>query len=197
MLIWKYLGSYSSSCRRRPSNKCNPIVRIGGTFRSLTNEGLLYMKERIKQVVRALFNFLFWVKLDFLILVEFQQVVEMQALVHRCTAELDFEAAMPRTYPVTINDETLYKFAKKIGEELVGYGNVQVEEVTMGAEDFSFYSQRIPATAFWLGIKNATVKSDKALHSPYFVLDENALPIGAAFHAAVALSYLDANAETY
>ncbi|XP_065855170.1 IAA-amino acid hydrolase ILR1 isoform X2 [Euphorbia lathyris] len=142
------------------------LVRFGGTFRSLTNEGLLHIKERIKQ-----------------------------AIVHRCTATVDFEAAMARTYPVTINDDALYNHGKKIGEKLVGHGKVQLEPVTMGAEDFSFYSERIPATAFWLGIKNETLRSDKALHSPFFAVDETALPIGAAFHAAVAMSYLDINAE--
>jgi IAA-amino acid hydrolase len=28
------------------------------------------------------------------------------------------------------------------------------------------------------------------LHSPYFVIDEDVLPVGAAFHAAVAMEYL-------
>ncbi|WCJ34238.1 IAA-amino acid hydrolase ILR1 [Euphorbia peplus] len=153
------------------TNVIPEFVRFGGTFRSLTNEGLFYIKERIKQIV------------------------EMQALVHRCTAVVDFESAMARTYPVTINDDALYNHAKKIGENLVGHEKVQIEAVTMGAEDFSFFSQRIPATAFWLGIKNETLRSDKPLHSPLFAVDEKALPIGAAFHAAVAMLYLDANAE--
>ena len=31
-------------------------VKLGGTFRSLTTEGLAYIKERIKEVKRSLFD---------------------------------------------------------------------------------------------------------------------------------------------
>jgi hypothetical protein len=35
------------------------------------------------------------------------------------------------------------------------------------------------------------------VHSPYFVMDEDALPTGAAFHAAVAIEYLNKNQCTW
>lgn len=44
---------------------------------------------------------------------------------------------------------------------------------------------------FMIGVKNETMKSGIPLHSPYIVLDERVLPVGAALHAAVAISYLD------
>jgi IAA-amino acid hydrolase len=61
----------------------------------------------------------------------------------------------------------------------------------MGGEDFSFFSQRMPAAIFVIGTMNETLKSYKPLHSPYFFIDEEALPIGTALNAAVAISYLD------
>ncbi|OVA07100.1 Peptidase M20 [Macleaya cordata] len=67
----------------------------------------------------------------------------------------------------------------------------------MGAEDFSFYSKKMAAAFFFIGIKNETVKSDKPLHSPHFTVDEEVLPIGAAFHAAVAITYLDSHIIRY
>lgn len=115
----------------------------------------------------------------------------MQAGVHRCNATVDFKEETPLPYPVLVNDEGLYEHAKGVGEVLLGEENVQFLPVTMGAEDFSFYSQKMPGAMFAVGTKNETLKSDQPLHSPYFVIDEGALPIGSAFHAAVAMSYLD------
>ncbi|KAA0045441.1 IAA-amino acid hydrolase ILR1-like 3 [Cucumis melo var. makuwa] len=60
----------------------------------------------------------------------------------------------------------------------------------MGAEDFSFYSQHIPAVFFMIRAKNDMMKSGIPLHLPYLVLDEQVLPLGASLHAAVAISYL-------
>ncbi|KAJ9184535.1 hypothetical protein P3X46_004249 [Hevea brasiliensis] len=153
------------------TNVIPECVKFGGTFRSLTNEGLLHITKRIKQII------------------------EFQAVVHRCTISLDFMEDTPLPYPVLNNDEALYEHTKKVGEALLGKQNVQLLPMNMGGEDFSFYSKKIPATAFGLGIRNETLKSDEPLHSPYFVMDESALPIGAAFHVAVAMSYLDSHAQ--
>lgn len=101
--------------------------------------------------------------------------------------------AMP--HPVMVNNEALYEHAMKVGEILLGKPNVQLLPVTMGAEDFSFFSQKTAAAIVVVGIKNETLKSDQpSLHSPYFFIDEEALPIGAALHAAVAVSFLDNHA---
>lgn len=122
------------------------------------------------------------------------QVIEAQAAVHRCSAVLDFKEDTPLPYPVMVNDEALYEHAKKVGESLVGQSNVQLLPVSTGAEDFSFFSQRRSAAAmFAIGIMNDTVKSDQPLHSPYFVIDEEAFPIGAALHAAVAITFFDSH----
>ncbi|KAI4300530.1 hypothetical protein L6164_033899 [Bauhinia variegata] len=143
------------------------VVRFGGTFRSFTPEGLSNLKQRIREVI------------------------EMQVAVHRCSATVDYMEEIMRHYPPTINDRELYEHAKRVGESLLGKSNVHFTPPTMAAEDFSFYSQKIPASFFLIGIYNETIKSGERLHSPRFVIDEEVLPIGAAFHAAVAISYLD------
>ncbi|KAK9290531.1 hypothetical protein L1049_008701 [Liquidambar formosana] len=142
-------------------------LRFGGTFRSLTTEGLSYLQQRIKEII------------------------EKQAAVHRCSAMVDFMEETRRSYPATVNDEAMYEHAKRTGEMLLGKPNVYLVPMTMGAEDFSFYSQKMAAAFFMIGTKNETLKSNKGLHTPHFVVDEEVLPIGAALHAAVAMSYLD------
>ncbi|KAI3975001.1 hypothetical protein MKX01_005112 [Papaver californicum] len=142
------------------------IVKFGGTFRSMTSEGSSYLRQRIKEVV------------------------ESQAIVHRCLATVDFLEDKLIPYPPTVNDETMYKHAKKVGEELLGETNVYLSPLIMGAEDFSFYAQKMAAAFFLIGVKNDTMKQVKGLHSSRFIADEEVLPIGAAFHAAVAMTYL-------
>ncbi|RRT46343.1 hypothetical protein B296_00036222 [Ensete ventricosum] len=116
---------------------------------------------------------------------------ETQAAVHRCIASIDFMEKKLIPYPATVNDHQMYAHVKKVGENLVGEDNVHESPPTMGAEDFSFFSQRMPSSMFWLGVRNDSEGPVHPLHSPYFFLNEQALPIGAAFHAAVAMSYLD------
>nr|XP_043633284.1 IAA-amino acid hydrolase ILR1-like [Erigeron canadensis] len=145
-------------------------AKIGGTYRSLSNEGLNDIKARIKRVV------------------------ETQAEAQQCTAEIDFKEEIPMPYPVTENDEGMYQHTKEVAEILLGEPNVQLSPIVMGSEDFSFFTQRMPAAIFWIGTRNETHVPEN-LHSPNFVIDEEAFPIGAAFHAAVAISYLDSHSD--
>lgn len=115
----------------------------------------------------------------------------MQAAVHRCSATLDFMEEKLRPYPATVNDKEMYEHAKRVGTSLLGEQNVHLLPMVMGAEDFSFYSQKMAAALFMIGTRNETLKPVIRLHSPYLVIDEDVLPIGAALHAAVAISYLD------
>ncbi|XP_070668524.1 IAA-amino acid hydrolase ILR1-like 4 [Malus domestica] len=138
------------------------MVTLRGTFRSMTSEGLIR-----------------W------------QVIEMQASVHRCKATVDFMLEKMRPYPATVNDEAMYKHAKSVGETLLGQPNVKVLPMAMGAENFSFYAEKMAAAFFMIGTKNETFESKTDLNSPFLVIDEEFLPIGAAFHAVVALSYLN------
>ncbi|CAB4287091.1 unnamed protein product [Prunus armeniaca] len=67
----------------------------------------------------------------------------------------------------------------------------------MGAEDFSFYPKESAATIFVLGINNESLKSDQPLHTSHFVIDEEALSVGAALNAALAISYSGTHVETH
>ncbi|KAG5600982.1 hypothetical protein H5410_032352 [Solanum commersonii] len=142
-------------------------VRFGGTFRFMTLEGYSYLKQRIKEII------------------------ETQASVHQCSATVSFMEEM-RPYPPTINDPKIYDHSKRVGEILLGNNKVQHSPALMAAEDFGFYSQRMATAFFFIGTQNKTTSSSvKGLHSPYFTIDEEVLPIGAALHATVAISYLD------
>lgn len=121
----------------KAANVIPETVNFGGTFRSLSNEGLFYLKQRIKEII------------------------EKQVSVHQCSATVDFMEETPLPYPVTINDEALYEHAKKVSESLVGETKMELFPIIMGAEDFSFFSLKTPAAMFGIGIRNETAKSDK------------------------------------
>lgn len=78
------------------------------------------------------------------------------------------------------------------------FGKEQVIEAdpTMGAEDFAYYGQKIPATFIFLGIDNETIGSTAKLHTPQFRIDEAVLHRGAALHASLAMEYLSGHSKT-
>ncbi len=59
----------------------------------------------------------------------------------------------------------------------------------MGAEDFAFFAERVPAAMFRLGC-TAPGDSWEPLHSPRFRLDEACLPLAAEILGEAALSLL-------
>lgn len=118
------------------------------------------------------------------------QVIVEQASVYRCSAEVDFFEKEYTIYPPTVNDDRMYEHVKKVSMDLLGASNFREVPPMMGAEDFSFYSQVVPAAFFYIGIRNETLGSTHTGHSPYFMIDEDVLPMGAATHAAIAERYL-------
>lgn len=118
------------------------------------------------------------------------QVIVEQANVFRCSATVDFFEQEYTIYPPTVNDDDMYGHVRKVAIDLLGPTNFRVVPPMMGAEDFSFYSQVVPAAFYYIGIRNETLGSTHTGHSPYFMIDEDVLPIGAATHAAIAERYL-------
>ncbi len=91
-------------------------------------------------------------------------------------------------YPFVINDEQLTRMAKRKAMEFCGNENVEETEMRMGAEDFAFYSHRIPACFFRLGVSNAEKKITSGVHTPTFNIDETAIENGIGIMAYLAAS---------
>ncbi|XP_071732573.1 IAA-amino acid hydrolase ILR1-like 5 [Rutidosis leptorrhynchoides] len=148
-------------------------VEIGGTLRSLTTQGLQRLQQRVKEVV------------------------EGQAAVHRCTGSVDMKDDEFPAYPATINDKTMNDHVDQVGSMLLGPQAVKISEKVMAGEDFAFYQQVIPGVMFGIGIRNEDVGAVHSPHSPYFFLDEDVLPIGAALHTAIAELYLNQHQPSF
>ncbi len=97
-----------------------------------------------------------------------------------------------RGYPVTVNDPALT--AKMLPTlERVAPGRVKELPKITGAEDFSFYANKVPGLFIILGVTPPDQLANAASnHSPRFFADESALVTGMRAMATLAADYLTA-----
>lgn len=81
-------------------------------------------------------------------------------------------------YPCVMNNESLTASAMTKAKEYMGAGNVHETELRMGAEDFGYYAQKIPACFYRLGTMNRSKGIIAGVHTPVFNIDESAIEIG-------------------
>lgn len=108
----------------------------------------------------------------------------------RCKASVNFNANGKTFYPVTVNNRDLHEHFQKVVKDMLGAENHKEMQPLMGAEDFSFFAEVIPGYFYFVGMHNETQGKLESGHSPYFTINEDALPYGAALHASVATRYL-------
>ncbi len=90
----------------------------------------------------------------------------------RC--ELDIKVA----YPTLYNDPALTARARSWAEAYLGTENVVELPIRMTAEDFAYYSQRMPACFYRLGTGNIAKGITSPIHTNTFDIDEAALKLG-------------------
>jgi|SRR5579884_285600 len=89
-------------------------------------------------------------------------------------------------YPVTSNDAEQTRYVKALAERTVGAERVADVPKLMGAEDFSFFAERVPACFFTIG-SNGGPNSAFPHHHARFDIDESALATGTRMMVALAL----------
>jgi hippurate hydrolase len=81
-------------------------------------------------------------------------------------------------YPCVMNNEKLTAAAMEKASAYMGADNVSETELRMGAEDFGYYAQQIPACFYRLGTMNKSKGITAGVHTPVFNIDESAIEIG-------------------
>jgi hippurate hydrolase len=100
-----------------------------------------------------------------------------------------------RGYPVTVNDPGFATRVNEVATALLGPEHVHpMPTPIMGSEDFSYVLQRVTGAIAFLGTKPDDGPGHPN-HSNRMVVNESALPVGAAMHAAVALQFLNSAQE--
>jgi hippurate hydrolase len=89
-----------------------------------------------------------------------------------------------RGYPATVNTEKEARFAARVGEKVFGAGNVITDhEPTMGGEDFAYMLQAKPGAYVFLGQGGAALGC--LLHNPAYDFNDDVIPLGAGYLAAL------------
>lgn len=100
------------------------------------------------------------------------------------------EVDISRGYPYLENNPELTKRIKAAAIDYVGHENVVDIDITLGAEDFSYYSQVIPASFYRIGTRNEAKGITSYVHTPTFNIDEDALKISTGLMAWMAVREL-------
>jgi amidohydrolase len=94
-----------------------------------------------------------------------------------------------RGYPSSVNNTALVERTLPAIERSVGKENVQRGAPSMAADDFAYFAEEVPAFFFRLGtVKPGTTSGNN--HTPTFMADDGAIPVGIRVMVNVLLDYL-------
>ena len=100
------------------------------------------------------------------------------------------ELKILKGYPFLKNSEKLTKRAYAASADLLGTHRVEKMKIRMTAEDFSFYSQVIPACFYRLGVRNESLGIVHGVHHPKFNIDHEAIKVGVSTLSFIAINAL-------
>lgn len=100
------------------------------------------------------------------------------------------EVKISHGYPFLQNNPEVTRRIRQAAEAYVGKANVVDIDLTLGSEDFAYYSQIIPASFYRLGTRNEAKGITSYVHTPTFDIDEDALSIGPGLMAWMAIKEL-------
>ena len=132
-------------------------ARLTGTLRAMTDSNFELIKTR------------------------FQQIVDGTA----AAFDTEIILSLDSFYPSVINDAAVVNQLKDVAAAVFPMGLHPIEP-TLGAEDFAFYSRKVPSAFYFLGAMSQQ-KGEFFLHHPRVIFNEDCLPLGAEFLAKAAL----------
>jgi len=109
------------------------------------------------------------------------------------TAEVEIRVG----YPVTNNDPALTEQMLPSLIAVAGEENVLLRRPVMGAEDFSFFAQKIPGFFFFLGgaPKGVPLEETAPHHTPDFFIDDSGIALGTKALCRIVVDYAESKAH--
>lgn len=94
-------------------------------------------------------------------------------------------------YPITYNDPNLTSQMLPTMQRVAGTENVKLVQALTGAEDFAFFSEKIPGFYFFLGgmPKGQKVSEASPHHTPGFFIDESGMKLGVKTFCNMVVDY--------
>jgi amidohydrolase len=99
-----------------------------------------------------------------------------------------------RGYPTTTNDPALTAASLPSLERVVGKDNLRLVDPMTPSEDFSYFANQTPGFFFQLGTEAAGAPSGDH-HTPTFLADDSAIPVGMRAMSTLLLDYLTREAS--
>ena len=160
------VGKFEAGVR---NNIVPETARLSGTIRTFDPNVRAQVHEKIERIVT--------------------QVAHSQG----ATATVEIDPGVPVTY----NHAELTSQLRPTLEAVYGSDNVSLPPLITGAEDFSFFQEQVPGFFFFIGGRPNDVPAKMAIpnHSPFFYVDESALPLGVHAMSRLAVDYLRAGAN--
>ncbi len=137
-------------------------VKISGTFRAMDEIWRASALAKIKKMAESI----------------------AEGMGGKCRVEIS------KGYPYLDNNPELTKRIRAAAEQYVGKENIVDLDITLGAEDFSYYSQLIPASFYRIGTRNESKGITSYVHTPTFDIDEEALKFAPGLMAWMAIQEL-------
>ena len=171
--------------RNMPLTEAAAVVTIGsihGGVRSNIIPESLYMLGTI----RTLDN-----NMKDVLIQRLEKIVKNIAEANNAKAKITYQV----TYPITYNDPDLYTQMLPSLQRINGVENVNSMNAITGAEDFSFFQEKIPGIYFFIGGAKKGTDPLKAAphHTPDFYVDDSAMITGLRSMTTLALDYLKNN----
>ncbi|MGA0373105.1 MAG: amidohydrolase [Flavobacteriaceae bacterium] len=117
-----------------------------------------------------------------------KEMVNHIAAANNTIAKLSFGTS----YPITFNDPTLFEKMLPTLKRINGEMNVSIIDASTGAEDFSFFQERVPGLYFYIGgtPKQTNPKTVADHHTPDFYVDSASIPVGIRSLTNLTLDYI-------
>lgn len=145
------------------NNVIPELVEITGTVRSFNPDVREMLPIRIKEVLESTAN-------AYLVDVEVEYIFDL---------------------PAVFNNEDLAKLAYDASAEIVGIEEIVDPTPSMGGEDFSIFTKKIPGFFFWLGVGNKDKDMNYVWHNPKFDGDDRAIINASAVMSNMVLKGID------
>lgn len=136
-------------------------VEIGGTIRSIDEASRVRAREELEHILEGITR------------------------THRAEYTIEWDIGYPSVFNRTEAVDVTRAAAEKIyGTEKM----IEVDQPIFGTEDFSSFSQAVPASMQFIGVHAPDREESYPLHHPKFNVDEDALEKGALYFVEIARS---------
>lgn len=167
----------------RFASPTTPVIVTIGTINGGTKENVVAGQVVLRGTIRALdFETRDFVKKHV------KAIAEGTAAAYGATAEVTLNDG----YPPLVNDEATALAIADIANAELGSGSVVfMEEASLGADDFAYFSSAVPGVYYNLGTYKEGQQLPQALHNEHFAPDEECIKYGVLLNVLGALRFLD------